>query len=453
MFARPARAVPALVIALVLASQACDGPGRGGAGAGEGRGAVSAAGGEDRSARSGPGVALDSAGLAAMIDSLVPVISRASGLPVRHPVAYTLQSRADARKFIDRQLDEELGPEELRGTERVYKALGMIPDTLDLRSLLLALYAEQVVGYYDAKTDRLYVLAGVPADSAAPVVAHELVHALQDQYTDLDSLVARGRGNDRQVAAQAAAEGEATLVMVAIQTAQVTGRPPDPGSLPDMRGMLAPALEAQNDQFPVFQHAPRIVRETLIFPYLGGAAFVQALFRHRRGDDLPIPFRDLLPQSTEQVMHPESRFIRTRDAPTELTLGPPGDGWSVAYSNGFGEFETSVIVGQQLGEGTTGTDSQGDDAASGWDGDRYALLDGPDGKRALVWYSVWDDPASADRFAAAYRRGLLRRPERAGEVERLGLQGRPAVRIVETAAGGVPAEVGAPDVVALREGG
>ncbi len=465
------------VAALALSQAACDS--WGGAAARQ----RSEAGGGVARAGSTPGAPLDSAGLAAMIDALVPEISKASGLPVQHPVAYALQSRSDARAFIDAQLDEDMGPEELRGTERVYRALGLIPDTMDLRVLLLELYAEQVVGYYDPKSDRLYVLAGVAADSAAPVVAHELVHALQDQYTDLDSLVSRERGNDRQMAAQAAAEGQATLVMAALQTARATGKRVDPGTLPDMRGLLRPAIEGHNDRYPVFQRAPRIIRETLIFPYMGGAVFVQALFRHRRGDDIPIPFGDLLPQSTEQVLRPVDRFIDSRDAPTTLYLGAPGDGWSVAYANDFGELETSIILDEYLGDeaaadgspraagarrngegarpGAAGAPRNGEgarpgaagvDFARGWDGDRYALLDGPDGRQALVWYSVWDDDASADRFATDYRRVLAARPGRAGTVDRMTVKGRPVVRVVETPAGGDPATVLAPALIRLDEG-
>lgn len=415
-----------LILALAWASAACNGRGRAGSAAAAAQG-------------------LQPAGLAAMIDSLLPVISRASGLPIRRPVAYALQSRADARKFIAAQLDDEMAPEDLHGTERVYKALGLIPDTMDLRSFLLDLYTEQVIGYYDPKTDRLYVLKGVAADSAAPVIAHELVHALQDQYTNLDSLVAGDLGNDRQLAAQAAAEGEATLVMIALQTAHATGKAVNPGTLPDMSRLLGPALEAQNDRFPVFQRAPRIIKETLLFPYLGGAGFVQSLFRHRRGDGIPVPFRDLLPRSTEQVLHPVEDFIDARDAPTELALGDPGQGWRTAYSDGFGELEISIVLEQYLGDAAAAD-------ARGWDGDRYALLDGPDGEEALAWYSVWDDGASADRFAAAYRDVLRHRPERTGTVERFEFRGRPVVKVVETVAGGAPAEVPVPAIVTLHEG-
>jgi hypothetical protein len=379
--------------------------------------------------------------LRVMIDSLLPTIAEASGLEVRQPVQFALQSLEEARLFIERQLEEELGPGELEGMARSYKAFGVLPEALDLRSLLLDLYTEQVVGYYDPRTDRLYVLEGARPATAGPVVAHELVHALQDQLTDLDSLVARERGNDRQMAAQAAAEGQATLVMMALQAAETTGRPIDPGALPDIAELLRPALEAENAQFPVFQNAPALIRETLLFPYLGGAGFVQALYRSS-GATPPVPFGDLLPQSTEQVLRPSDRFAGGPDAPTEIELERPAADWTVVYTNTLGQLELSIVLEEHL---------PGEHTADGWDGDRYALLEGPDGREALVWYSVWDDTDAADALAASYRRVLDAREGRVGRVQRLEVDGRPVVRVVEADAGLEVGAVPVPPIASLRE--
>ena len=236
------------------------------------------------------------------------------------------------------------------------------------------------------------------------------------------------------------------LVMVALQAAETTGQPLDPATLPDLGAMMEPALRAENQQFPVFSRSPRIIRETLVFPYVGGAAFVQALFRHRSPGTTPVPFGDLLPQSTEQVLEPERAFLGDRDAPTEIELGPPGEGWSTTYSNTLGQLEVAILLSELTGRQTS---------ASGWDGDRYAVLSGPGGRESLVWYSVWDDPAAADRVAEALRRG-----DAPWTVERVSVGGRPVIR---TLIGG-PREAGdgagsavdeweeLPAIVALDEG-
>lgn len=386
--------------------------------------------------------------LQAAADSLVPRLEVLSGLEARAPIRVAVQSRDAVRAYVEDELEEDLPPDELEWIRATYVAFGLIPDTLDLRRLLLDLYTEQVVGYYDPETERLYVVEGVAGEELRPVMVHELVHALQDQHADLDSLIARERGNDRRSAAQAAVEGHATLVMFAWLVEERAGGAVDGTRLPDMSAQLEPLLEAQNEQFPVFRSAPRIIRQTLLFPYVRGAAFVQALWREapRAGGGRPAPLGDLLPVSTEQVLHPRERFLADRDEPTELALAPAGaGGWSVRYENTLGELEASILLDEHLGPGAGRI-------AAGWDGDRYALLESPSGERVLVWYSVWDDAGAADAFAGAYRRILGSRPERTGRVERLEVEGRPAVRVVDAPAGVEPGAVAVPAVEGIREG-
>jgi hypothetical protein len=62
--------------------------------------------------------------------------------------------------------------------------------------------------------------------------------------------------------------------------------------------------------------------------------------------------------------------------------------------------------------------------ARGWDGDRFALVDTPNGS-ALAWWSVWDDAAARDRFVATLTPGLGRLPLPARLTPRM-LEGRPA---------------------------
>src|SRR5688572_18248169 len=189
-----------------------------------------------------------------------------------------MQNRDSLRSYIEQRMAEELPAQELAGVKPVYVTLGIMPADLDLQRLLLDLYTEQVVGYYDPDSKKLFVVSGADRATIRPVLVHELVHALQDQHTNLDSLIARERGNDRQTAAQSAIEGHATMVMVAYLAEEQASGPVDPRMLPDIGEQIRPALEEQNSQFPVFQRAPRILREALLFPYAGGAAFVQKLW-------------------------------------------------------------------------------------------------------------------------------------------------------------------------------
>lgn len=380
--------------------------------------------------------------LQAMVDSLLPTVERLSGLSARAPVRAERRTPEELRAYVSDQMARELPPSELERIEATYKELGLLPDTLALRPLMLDLLSEQVVGYYDPPTETFYLVEGVPTEAAEPIIAHELVHALQDQYVDLDSLIAPEVGNDRASAAQAAVEGHATLVMFAMLLAQRTGGR-DITELPAIGSRVRAALESQNDALPVFASAPRILRETLIFPYVDGADFVQAIWKARGAGERP-PFRLILPESSEQVLHPLERFVTQRDTPTTVRLAEPGEGWSTVYEDVLGELELGILLEQHLGLGA-------DSLAVGWDGDVVRLLEDESGKRALVLASVWDDAVAADRFAAAYRDVLAAREGRHGSVRRLEVDGRPVVLAVDARADLSPSALPAPEVRGLSQ--
>lgn len=387
--------------------------------------------------------------LDAMAAEMLPRLQVLSGLPARGPIKLSWQSRSAMEHYVKEQLNEELPPEYIEGVRETYVAFGFISDTLDLKKLLVDLYSEQVVGYYDPPTKTLYVVEGAPEGDIRTVLSHELVHALQDQHVNLDSLIARERGNDRQTAAQAAFEGQATLVMFALMLENQLGRPITPDQLPPLGNQLRPLLESQNSQFPVFQRAPLLIRETLLFPYIGGAAFVQALWNAANPDGqnpatarFPAPIDSLFPESTAQVMYPEQLFITRRDNPTDVHLAAGPQEWKVVHEDNLGELETGILLRQYLGAGA-------DSAARGWNGDEYRLIEGPGRRKAIVWYSVWDNTATADRFAAAYQRVLQHRPDRRGRVERLEVDGRPMVLVVDAEADLDPATVPVPAVTRL----
>lgn len=351
-----------------------------------------------------------------LVSGLLPAVERLSGMRATGEIRVELTTPDDVRRYVESRLDAYLPGDALDRMQRAYAMLGLLPDTLDLRSLMLALYGEQVAGFYDPETKTLYVLESQAA-GIEPVLMHELVHAVQDQHVDLDSLIAQRGRNDRQTAAQAAIEGHATLAMFAWLAESMTGDTVNPAALPDPAAGVA-GLFANNDQFPVFGRAPRIIRETLLFPYVSGASFVQAVWRSEAAR-VP-PFGALMPHSTEQVLDPRVRFLGNRDEPTELRHDDV-PGWPPLWENTLGAFETGLFVEEATGA---------TDGSRGWDGDRFTLYDGA-GDDVLVWTSIWDDASAADLFAERAARfidmGTAGRP---GFVRRVEIEGRPGVRVI-----------------------
>ncbi len=216
--------------------------------------------------------------LAVIGEELLPRLAERSGMDLSHPVRIEARSREQLVRYLRLKLDEDLPEDEARARRDTYALLGLVEPDLGLRDLLLSLYTEQVAGFYDPDSTALFVLDDQPEAAIEALLLHELVHAVQDQNVRLDELVDPARGNDAVTAAQAAIEGHATLVMFEYLTEQAVGSPIDLSQIPDFESQVRPALTGVSQQFPALADAPRIIRESLLFPYIEGAVFVQRLW-------------------------------------------------------------------------------------------------------------------------------------------------------------------------------
>jgi hypothetical protein len=360
---------------------------------------------------------LDDARLSALMDSLVPSVEKATGLSFKTPPRSAVRSREEVRRYLVAKLDEELTPQRANGISAAYRLLGLLPDTTDLRTLLLDLLTEQVVGYYDADSAMFFGVAGAPPEQLGVTVAHEMVHALQGQYLSLDSLLEPRGDNDRTSAAQAILEGQAMVTSIEVMA-------PSHDVLHDdaIWTMLRDQTRDAQQNMPAFRAAPPVVREGLIFPYVEGAFFIRWWETQSSHADT-VPFGALMPQSTEQILHPD-RYARG-DAPLRIMIDSvPGD--SVLHEDDFGELETSVLAAVLAGQAAPSYQP-----ALGWGGDRYRVVETPDGP-ALIWYLVFDDAGSAARFDSGTG-ALLRQQQRSGyrgEFTMTEVSGHPAARYV-----------------------
>lgn len=336
--------------------------------------------------------------LARLVDEIRPTVERSSGLVAKAPLNVAATTEARLRAYLEAQLEAQLPEEEAAAVVAVYARLGLVPDTLDLRGLLVALLEEQVIGYYDPVTDTLFVHERVPVADLEPVLAHELVHALQDQHMPLDSIAGSfGERSDPAGAYQAAIEGHATYAMMEWQFQAMTGAEADLTGMPDLGPMLSAIDLSQLGDFgsaEILSAAPAVIREGMIFPYVGGLVFMQRLWKER--PDRPLPFGEGLPTSTEQVLHLD-RWLEDDDPTVVRFTEPVRDEWEVVLARDIGEFEIRVFLTEHLGDR-----ERAEAAAGGWDGDAYRLLRRGDDE-VLVWVSAWDTPEDADEFAEAAR--------------------------------------------------
>ena len=336
--------------------------------------------------------------IARLVDSLRPAVERATGLSFRGATRSALKSREEIRTYLISRLAKDFPLERAQGVAAVYRLLGLIPDTLDLKALLLDLYTEQVAGFYDPGTRTLYGVRGADPAQLRLVLAHELVHALQHEYLPLDSIMESKGDADRQAAAQAVFEGHATLASIRVL---LPGR--NLLETPEFWDTFREQIKTQQSSMQVFARAPLALREELIFPYLNGAEFMRWWESVHVGQ--PLPTLATLPRSTEQILHPPR--YQSGDRPLAVRFADStGD---VLYEDTLGELEIQVLATVLRGGGEVLTETP-----VGWGGDRFRVYR-TEGGPALVWYTRWDDAASAARF-------------RGGIGARLGARGRAGYR-------------------------
>ncbi|HEY4321405.1 MAG TPA: hypothetical protein VGM77_09530 [Gemmatimonadales bacterium] len=355
---------------------------------------------------------VDQQHLQEMVQSLLPAVSKAVGLTFKSTPKSAIRSRAQIHDYLIAKMARELPDARVQGVTDVYQLLDMLPDSIDLRQLFVDLYTEQIAGFYDPDSTTFYAVEGGDPALLRVTLAHELVHALQHQYMPIDSILKDASDGDRQAAAQAILEGQATL-------ASLVAVVPGIDVMSDQFWeTIRQSLKAQQTGTTVYARAPMVIRESLTFPYTAGADFMRWFDKNHPGQ---VPFGPLLPKSTEQILHPD-RYARG-DQP--LSVRFTGDSTGVLFEDTFGEFDIDL-----LRAALTHATEPVTDPALGWGGDRLRVYTTPAGP-ALVWYTVWDTQPDADRFRNTIATALAAHPH-AGDrtaVEALTLGGHLAVRV------------------------
>lgn len=335
-------------------------------------------------------------------DAVLQRVVALRGLEPTGPIKREVRSRQQIHAMIRALLDAELPPAAWDRERKAMHAWGLLPADFPLRTFVLDLLTEQAGGYYDPQQERFFIAEWLPVELQKPIIAHELVHALQDQHYDLERHFTPLQDHaDLTLARQALLEGDAMAVMLAYMLQPLGTRLED---LPALEALLQADGAFLGNQFQVFERAPLVLKQQLLFPYVAGLRLVKTALARGGWTALERLYTQP-PESTEQVLHPEKYFAETPDRPQPIALQLPDSlpgTWRKLKRDVLGEFLLSVIL-QQFLPATEATQS-----AAGWRGDRYELFEHQDSKRLLlVCLTAWDDTAEAEEFFHSYAK-LLR---------------------------------------------
>jgi hypothetical protein len=289
------------------------------------------------------------------------MVSEMRGLSATKPVPGV---KLDRNQLVARVKDKalrEYPPEALRREGLLLQLVGFAPPTFDYLAEMMKLLEAQLEGFYEPKNGTMYLASDLKGPQAQATLAHELVHALQDQKWDLKkrSDYKPGRG-DEAMALACLAEGDATSLMLDFLMK------PEKSALdiPDdaLRELLASGMNMGD-----VQSVPHILRSTLIAPYMEGLGFVHQLRRKNDWKSVDAAW-DRPPTTTEQILHVEKWEANEGPiavaAPTALALG---EGWKKDDEDSFGELGFALTFAEWMDV------EEARKAAAGWGGDRTAV--------------------------------------------------------------------------------
>ena len=360
-------------------------------------------------------------------DEVAREVEQLRGWKFKRPVKKERVSMTRAHLDIRRMLMASDTPDHRARVQAFLRVAGLIPPDCNVLDTSLAVLDQQVAGYYEPATRTLRLVEGPsprPTFVERMVLAHELTHALDDQYVDLAKLMKQGGGTeDSDFVATAVGEGSATSLMLQEMAAgQKAGR----FTFADLSQYVVEELERAR----TLEQLPRYF-SAMFGSYVVGAAFlargdlstIVAQPDNRSIGDALLTARHAMPQSSEQLLHPEKYWDPAqRDDPVviddrsmALWLARPGR--RILHRDTLGELLTAILTEphdtrrdlmhlQSIAAWTNA-------GASGWGGDRFFLLSSRSGQHALgttkdlqgVWVTTWDTPKDRDKFLAALENG------------------------------------------------
>jgi hypothetical protein len=370
------------------------------------------------------------------VDRIYSDVQELRQLNFKSDVPLVLMDQGQADLVMEREFADHHGEAELQRAAEVGALTGLYPAGINLKSQTMRVLSSQVVAFYDPQDQKMILVKGKTQPSlwsrimgfffkrkdprSDMLVAHELTHALQDQYFGVHAKLDRITDNDdRALALKSVIEGDATLVGYGYTSGIVNAETID--TLLVHLGDMPKIFDVQSPDTPV------ALRDSLIFQYTDGTRFVAEVYQ-RGGWNAVNALCGKPPLSTREIIDPTLYFIHS--VPLAITVrgwAPALRGWREVAENTYGELLLRSILTRGMGS------QSGTVLARAWRGDRMAVLQSGVGATTVIWIVALSDDTNAAAFAQAYQ----------GTLDRVSVGGVPAAHHVERRGTAVLAIIGA----------
>ena len=308
--------------------------------------------------------------------------------------------------------------EALRQGGALYQLLGYVEPDESLWDVTVST-AELVAGFYSYGNKTLWIpndreefdLGALSAEDRE-ILAHEMLHAIQDFHFDLRASGRHATTQDARIAWTSVVEGDAVLHTSRWSESSTLV----PGGLGPGRDLLLLANLHQVVDIP-----PQVLR-VFTFPYVTGPVAVEAVVVRHGMEGLNALFGDP-PDATAAIIHTyllDTDWVPEAEVdlllPADAIAGSLGEGWTESESGVLGEFHlVNYLLGDRQGYPWPAygyerrllnyTEVEVQQAGDGWQGDYYRIFEN-DAERVLVVAVRFEISIDSHEFAAAHRNAL-----------------------------------------------
>ncbi len=335
-------------------------------------------------------------------------VEQIRGQEFKRPVAVKVTDKEGFISYVMKRLDQMGGPEKMEAEADIVKMLGLVPASMDYLQVTLDMLEGQVGGFYDPSSETFYLMDSFTGAIAKVILAHELTHALDDQYYDIDGkFEERLDDRDASSAYSSVVEGSGTSLMTLWTMKHIGELSPD-----DLQKIAEMSTESLDG-------IPAVMWKPMLGSYTQGQSFLNKGYRllkkqgKKMSDITQMAFEDP-PMTTEQILHPEKYWDSgRRDDPRLLVLegGELPEGWRLIENSTVGELTLALLAEEEEEVDFTNPMEVSsltftNDAARGWDGDRLVLYGNNGEGRFLKLVTLWDTEEDAREFELAMQARL-----------------------------------------------